>query len=114
MSYFTPLFGHLEQNGPSQLLVFRLGYMLQVGFTGKMEPPCQVGFLYLNDTAPARCCLHRIQEDGLGVLAATREDDTAPPATGRSRRDALRRAVAAQPVSISITLRHVVEKEGSI
>lgn len=86
-------------------------------FTGKMEPNKRFllffFFFYLNYTAPARCRLHRIQEDGVGVLAATGEDDTAPPAAGRSRRDAVRRSVAAQPVSISITLRHVDEKKGS-
>lgn len=63
--------------------------------------------LYLDDAAPSGRCLHRFQEDGVGVLAATGEDDTAPPATGHSGRDEVLRAVAAQPVSISITLRHV-------
>lgn len=72
----------------------------------------RLGFLYLNDAAPARCCLHRVQEDGVGVLAATGEDDTAAPSAGRPRWDAVRRSVAAQPVSISITLRHVDEERG--
>lgn len=74
----------------------------------------RVGFIYLNDTAPARSRLHCIQGDSVGVLAATGEDDTAPPAAGRSRRYALRCSVAVQPVSISITLRHVDKKQCSI
>lgn len=78
-----------------------------------------ITFIYLNDAAPAWCCFHRLQEDCVGVLAAaaTGEDDTTPPATGHSRRHAVRRSVAAQPVSKSIALRHVDEKgddKGSI
>lgn len=79
----------------------------------KKNSHVRLTFPYLYDTAPARCCLHRLQEDGVGVLAATGEDDTAPPAAGRSRRDAVRRSVATQPVSISITLRHVDERGGA-
>lgn len=70
-----------------------------------------MGF-YLDDAAPARCRLHRLQQDGVRVLtAATGEDDTAAPAAGRSGRDVVRRSVAAQPVSTSIAFGHVDEEE---
>ena len=70
---------------------------------------------YLDDAAPAGRRLHRLQQDGVGVLAAAGEDDAAAPAAGRSRRDEVRRSVAAQPVSTSIALRHVDEEEvGSV
>lgn len=70
---------------------------------------------YLNDAAPARCRLHRLQEDGISVLAAAAaaaaagEDDTAAPTAGRSLWNIVGRFVAAQPISTSITLRHVDE-----
>lgn len=64
---------------------------------------------YLNDAAPARCRLHRLQQDGISVLAAAAaaagEDDTA----ARSLWNIVGRFVAAQPISTSITLRHVDE-----
>lgn len=72
------------------------------------------GCVYLDDAAASRRCLHRVQQDGVGVLAAGGEDDAAPPAAGRSRRDAVRRSVAAQPVSVSITVRHVDKREGGL
>ncbi len=78
------------------------------------HPHVRVGLAYLNDAAPAGGCLHRIQEDGVSVLSATGEDHAASPTAGRSRRDAVRRSVAAQPLSVSITLRHVDEEGGSI
>lgn len=67
---------------------------------------------YLNDAAPARCRLHRLQQDGISVLAAAAaagEDDTAAPTAGRSLWNIVGRFVAAQPISTSITLRHVDE-----
>lgn len=64
---------------------------------------------YLNDAAPARCRLHRLQQDGISVLAAAGEDDTAAPTAGRSLWNIVGRFVAAQPISTSITLRHVDE-----
>lgn len=67
---------------------------------------------YLNDAAPARCRLHRFQQDGISVLAAAAaagEDDTAAPTAGRSLWNIVGRFVAAQPISTSITLRHVDE-----
>lgn len=70
-----------------------------------------VGFIYLNDAAPARCSPRCIQGYSVGVLAATGEEDTAPPAAGPSRWHALLCSVAVQPVSISIPLRHVDKKQ---
>lgn len=67
---------------------------------------------YLNDAAPARCRLHRLQQDGISVLAAAAaagEDDTAATTAGRSLWNIVGRFVAAQPISTSITLRHVDE-----
>lgn len=66
---------------------------------------------YLNDAAPARCRLHRLQQDGISVLAAAAagEDDTTAPTAGRSLWNIVGRFVAAQPISTSITLRHVDE-----
>lgn len=62
---------------------------------------------HLDDAAPAGRRPHRLQQDGVRVLAAaTGEDDPAPPAAGRSRRDAVRGSVAAQSVSKSIPLGH--------
>lgn len=68
---------------------------------------------YLNNAAAARCRLHRIQGNSVGVLA-TGEDDTAPPTARRSRLDAVRHTVAVQPVTTSITLWHVDEEQGTI
>lgn len=70
-----------------------------------------MGLHYLNDAAPARCRLHRLQQDGISVLAAAAagEDDTAAPTAGRSLWNIVGRFVAAQPISTSITLRHVDE-----
>lgn len=70
-----------------------------------------IEFLYLYDTATARCRFHRIRKEGFGFLAATGEDHAAAPAARRSRRDAVRCSMAAEAVSIFITLRHVSEKQ---
>lgn len=75
------------------------------------HPDVRLGFFYLNDAAPAGRSLHRLQQDGVRVLAATGQDDAAAPAAGRSGRNAVRSSVAAQRVSISITVRHVDEEE---
>lgn len=69
---------------------------------------------YLYDAATAGGYLHRLQEDGVGVLAAAGEDDSATPARpGRSRRDELRRSIAAQTVSIALSLRHCKRSSSS-
>jgi len=62
---------------------------------------------YLYDAAPARCCPHGLQDDGV-LVASTGESDSTPPATGHSGRDELWSSVAAEPVSVSVS-RHVDE-----
>lgn len=87
------------------------GFVLRIRLKRREHNSDIMEFLYLYDTATARCRLHRIREEGFGFLAATGEDDAAPPAARRSRRDAVRCFMAAEPVSIFITLRHVSEKQ---
>lgn len=69
---------------------------------------------YLYYAAASRCRLHRFGEGGLGILAAAAgKDDAAAPAARRSRRDAARSSLVAQPISIFIVVRHVSGKQGS-